>query len=162
MSGAATQLGMPNLCILRAYLLSGVYFKHRWYESCRWRCWKGRKKHSKQRDGGQEGWGDAEEDWDWPNLQLATLAMPFLPLAYSHQSSNPVSGARKIEKSGSRIPSFSPFVFFFHCQSPPRLTSTFFFFSIRRTSSIEEKKLHHLSCWKRRRCNSTQPFMHAL
>lgn len=37
-SGAATQLAMPNLCILRAYLLSGVHFKHRWYESCRWLC----------------------------------------------------------------------------------------------------------------------------
>lgn len=38
MSGAATQLGMPDLCTLRVYLLSGVYFKHKWYESCRWCC----------------------------------------------------------------------------------------------------------------------------
>lgn len=97
-----------------------------------------------------------------PTCNPGYLITPFLPLAYSRQSSNPLSRAWKTEKSGSRIPSFNPFVFSFHFQSlPSHLTSTFFF-STRRSSTIEKKKLHHLSCWKRQQCNSIQPFMHAL
>lgn len=139
---------MPNLCILRAYLMPGVYFKHRWCESCRWPRWKGTKKRSKQRGEGEGGWGRTQTD-PACNLQPWQPHKHLLFLQNTHQSSNPVSRAWKIEKSRSRFPSFSPFVLFFQFQSPlSHLPSTFLFFSSRRPSSIEEKKLHHLTVGK--------------
>lgn len=86
---AATQLGMLSLYILRAYLLSGVHFKHRQYESCRWLCWKWRKKPEiKELD-------EMRMERTETHLQLMTLWNSVAPFFPWHSATSPQEWVKK-------------------------------------------------------------------
>lgn len=145
---AATQLGMPNLCVLRAYLMPGVYLKHRWCESCRWPHWKGRKKPS------STGWRRGRMRWVLSGTETDPTCnlQPWQPhnhlLFLQHTAISPQilsTEHGKLKRARQDFLVFPLLCFSFYANPYFLIFPPLFSFSSRRLSSIEGKKVHHLT-----------------